>query len=168
MLYKSFLLCSAMIIGTAMTGDVDAKAQNDEARLSDMSATSVTSDDSITLSRLIAIDADCDGSLANETKENAAFSENKTAAPGACVIVQVKFANPTKYVFSELAVKDSADPRTPYRAGSARIAQLPKSLRLTSLKTPAGDTGGELNWSFDGLLQPGASGIVEFAIRLTD
>ncbi len=110
----------------------------------------------------VALDRDCDGSLADEHAQNAVFESTKDAAPGDCLIVRIAFENTGLREVERIVIRDVISTRTTLLPGSPSVRIAPEP--LDSMTSP--DPGGALQWEFEGLFRPGAVGEVEYHLRL--
>ena len=111
----------------------------------------------------VALDRDCDGSLADEHAQDAVFESVKDAAPGDCLIVRIAFENAGLKEVERIVIRDAISSRTTLLSESASVRITPEPLDEV---TPPDPSLGFLEWDFEGLFRPGAVGEVEYRLRL--
>ena len=111
----------------------------------------------------VALDRDCDGSLADEHVQDAVFEPVKDASPGDCLIVRIAFENTGSKEVERIVIRDAISDRTTLLSGSPTVRIAPEPL---DHMTPPDPARGILEWEFEGLFRPGAVGEVEYNLRL--
>ncbi len=111
----------------------------------------------------VALDRDCDGSLADEHAQDAVFEPVKDAAPGDCLIVRIAFENTGTREVERIVIRDAVSNRTTLLSDSASVRITPEPL---DRMIPPEPERGLLEWEFEGLFRPGAVGEVEYRLRL--
>ncbi|MEL6316542.1 MAG: hypothetical protein AAFR16_02760, partial [Pseudomonadota bacterium] len=144
--------------GRRLTGARELAAVRNAPRTGEMRA-----------SRLMAVDRDCDGALADESAQDAAFEPVKSAAPGECVVMRLSFRNDGATPVERVVIEDRLVAGAALVADSARFAATPAGLvgggvRVTD--EAAGARGRALSFRFVGALSPGLEGVVEYRVRL--
>ena len=113
-----------------------------------------------------AVDADCDGELADEKSGAPGFRSSQTLLPGQCIVYRTDYRNDGDFPLHKVVVRTPLPDRLVYVPGTAEHVLTPPGLWPRALHIPAeGDSGG-LIWRFSGGLAPGEAGRVEFRVRL--
>lgn len=114
--------------------------------------------------KLQALDGDCDG--LSDAGEAGFTADQRTIAPGGCVIYRIVFENVGVGPITRVRVYDHTPNWMIYRAGSAQTQVSLTGLTPLTPVFPAANQEGEVSFPFDGALQPGQSGLVQFSLRL--
>ncbi len=125
--------------------------------------TGVGSARAIATEKLVALDRDCDGILADERVQDAVFEQGKDATPGDCLIIRIGFENIGLQEVERIVIRDVVSTRTTLLPDSATVRITPEPLEDVIMPNPASET---LEWEFEGLFRPGAVGEVEYRLRL--
>ena len=123
-------------------------------------------DEALKLMLSAAIDTDCDGSLANESVEDATFASAKTLLPGQCIVYRTDYRNTGDFAMRELEVRTPVPEIMVYIDGTAEHLSTPPGLFPAAPRTPLVLRGGDVVWPFRGGLGPGEGGRVQFRVRL--
>ena len=155
-------------LGWVDTSRLKAVILTDDGRQFDASLRLVTrtgtgSARAITTDKLVALDRDCDGALADERVQDAVFEQGKDATPGDCLIVRIGFENTGIKEVERILIRDVVSSRTTLQADSVAVRIAPEPLDTVVMPDPA---TGTLEWVFKGLFRPGAVGEVEYRLRL--
>ncbi|MEL6980425.1 MAG: hypothetical protein AAGM38_17350, partial [Pseudomonadota bacterium] len=137
--------------------------------------------DAVAATRVMAVDRDCDGALADEAAQDALFEPLKDAAPGECVVMRLIFKNDGDAVIERVLVEDRAPSAVAFAPGSARFVSTPDGVVGGAIEEPspaagprrgAGSddaaAGAAIRFRFVGALAPGRGGMVEYRVRLRD
>src|SRR5262249_29826855 len=93
-------------------------------------------------------------------------SVNSTlAAPGATLIYTIAFTNMGASPVTQLVISDETPAYTTFVATSS--VSIPTGLGTMTSTAPAVGAAGALRWSFNGQLNPGATGSIQFSVLLT-
>lgn len=157
-------LADGAIDVTEITANVVNGANNDSQKVTDI--TTIEPDSGIEGGKSLAIDSNCDGDLSDETAANATFETVKAANPGECVFYRITFVNNSTAPVTDIKVSDFTPPYTAYQGGSATYLVMPAGLAAGTIASPAHGSTGNISWQFIGALNPGASGIVEFSVKM--
>lgn len=126
----------------------------------------------------MALDTDCDGSLADEAPSDAVYEIAKDAAPGGCVVYRVGFENTSARSVTMVSVRDAIPAFTSYISGSALYEETPSGVTPGSmagaapgasgplLGEPASPAASLVEFPFSGAIAPGESGSVRFSVRI--
>lgn len=122
----------------------------------------------LTAGKFMAIDRNCDGSLAGESGADATFEQTKEAAPGQCVIYRITFTNSGTGNVSNVNVKDVTPAYTVYMNGSATYEITPAGLTPQTASTPAANQNGPLSFPYSGTMPSGETGAITYGVRVND
>lgn len=122
---------------------------------------------SMAADRSMAVDRDCDGDLADEATQDAVFEPSKQAAAGDCIVLRLSFHNLGGASVEGVVIEDDVPDGVRYVPGSARFAETPQGLLGGEVSTPDA-VSPRLKFQFIGALSPGASGAVEYRVRLSE
>ncbi|MEM1086537.1 MAG: hypothetical protein AAGH90_02320 [Pseudomonadota bacterium] len=116
--------------------------------------------------KFMAIDRDCDGSLADESAADAVFEVTKGAAPGECVVYRITFRNEGTGAVTNVDVRDMTPAFTVYVGGSASYETVPVGLTPGTATTPPANDNGALSFPYTGSLPAGEEGAVTYGVRV--
>lgn len=93
--------------------------------------------------------------------------DKTTALPGEVVAYTIRYTNQGSGPLSSLVIHDATPSFTTYVGGSAQCSlPLPPGLTGCAAAAPPGGGTGQLQWTFTGGLDPGASGTVLYSITI--
>lgn len=113
-----------------------------------------------------AVDSNCNGDLADETRNDATFGTEKLLEAGQCLIYRTDYSNDGDFAIRTVEVRTPVPEFMVYQDGSAAHVDTPPGLWPVTPRPPAGGRGGDLVWPFKGGLGPGETGRVEFSVKL--
>lgn len=90
--------------------------------------------------------------------------DRATAAPGDAIVYAITFTNSGASALSNVVISDATPAYTTFV--SASPTALPVAIGTPVETAPAVGASGPLRWTFPGLLQPNASGTIQFTVRL--
>lgn len=123
-------------------------------------------DEKLVLTMSAAVDTDCDGSLGDESDENAAFDAAKILRPGQCIVYRTIYRNDGDFALRKVEVRTPVPQYMVYVGGTAQHVETPPGLMAKAPRAPEDGGEGELVWQFSGGLGPGEAGRVEFRVKL--
>lgn len=133
----------------------------------DAATPSAGRDTALRLELSAAVDSDCDGSLSDETEENAAFATEKLLHSGQCLIYRTDYSNDGDFAIRKVELRTPLPKFMIYLDGSAAHVETPPGLWPAAPRPPVDNRDGDLVWPFKGGLAPGETGRVEFGVRLS-
>jgi uncharacterized repeat protein (TIGR01451 family)/fimbrial isopeptide formation D2 family protein len=153
---------------TTTTATVSLGGTNLSGQVTDITTVSRLQAGELTAGKFMAIDRDCDGSLADETAADATFEDAKGAAPGECVIYRITFRNEGTGTVTNIDVRDVTPAFTVYIGGSATYETTPATLTPGTAATPSANDNGPLSFPYGGSLPAGEEGAVTYGVRVGD
>ena len=120
----------------------------------------------IQVAKTMALDSDCDGNLDDERIQDALFEPVKDASPGDCVKFKIAFKHSGDKSMERIVVRDRVPSGTELRPDAVEILREPDSLHSSEIAMPDGGSP-DVVWTFEGLFEPGAEGIVSYAVKVS-
>ncbi|MDD2870006.1 DUF11 domain-containing protein [Neomegalonema sp.] len=115
--------------------------------------------------KLVALDSNCDGTPDGGEES---FQQDASIQVGGCAIYRILFENLGTDPAARVSVHDFTPTWTVYVGGSERVLLLPAGLTALPPTLPPPGGEGEVIFPFDGHLEPGRQGAVQFAVRLSE
>ena len=116
----------------------------------------------------VAIDANCNTQLEDETPDHQRFEKAKSIAPGECAIYRIQFINTGSGDLSNIEVNDMPPHYSTYIWGSATVLSVPDSLTPGKIVSPDNDGSGKIAWPFSGKLKSGQRGMVQYEVQIDE
>jgi len=121
----------------------------------------------ITVTKTMALDSDCDGSLSDERIQDALFEPVKDATLGDCVTFRIAFKHSGDKSMERIVVRDQVPAGTELLTDAVTVTRVPEPLQNSAIKTPDGENN-DVVWTFEGLFEPGTEGEVSYAVQLKE
>jgi len=151
---------------TTITATLTVGASSITRTVTDITHTSSAGAGAMVATKEVAVDRNCNGSLADELPADQVFSARASVPKDTCAIYRIRYRNLGSGSLSGVSVQDQTPAYTTYVAGSAAYETTPAGLTTGTITAPAGGGTGALVWPYNGSLTPGASGSVLYEIRL--
>lgn len=113
-----------------------------------------------------AVDRDCDGDLTDEAERDRNFATQKTLAPAECIVYRTRYRNDGAFGIRHMRVTNIVPSQMVFIPGSAEYVTTPPGLLPKTAVAPDENDEGSLIWRFDGALEPGEAGEIQFRVRL--
>jgi uncharacterized repeat protein (TIGR01451 family) len=118
----------------------------------------------LSINRLMALDRNCNNSLADETAQDALFEISKAVQIGECLRIQILYTNTLDQARQNVKIQDVIPAQTRYVEESAVYVLTPRGLETIPVQFNKEQK--LLSWSLQGTLLSDLEGILEYTVQI--